>query len=60
MPVQTPSRQPVSSPIRDRLRGALLAAAAAMPVAAAESRGLYVRTDETGRRWFLRHPALPH
>ncbi|MDH3436136.1 MAG: class I SAM-dependent methyltransferase [Betaproteobacteria bacterium] len=44
--MQTPSRQLVSSPIRDRLCGALLAAAAAMPVAAAEPRVPYVPTPQ--------------
>jgi Methyltransferase domain len=46
MPVHTPSRRPVSSPIRDRWCGALLAAAMAMPVAAAEPRVPYVPTPQ--------------
>jgi len=46
MPVHTPSRQLFSSPIRDRLCGALLAAVAAMPVAAAEPRVPYVPTPQ--------------
>lgn len=44
--MQTPSRQPISSPIRDSLCGALLAAAVAMPVTAAEPRVPYVPTPQ--------------
>jgi precorrin-6B methylase 2 len=46
MPVHTAYRRPVSSPIRDRLCGALLAAAAAMPGLAAEPRVPYVPTPQ--------------
>lgn len=44
--MQTPFRQPVSSPIRDRLCGALLAGAVVLPVAAAEPGVPYVPTPQ--------------
>ncbi len=46
MPVHTPSRQPISSPIRDRICGALLALALATPVGAAEPQVPYVPTPQ--------------
>jgi hypothetical protein len=46
MPVPSPLRQPVSSPIRDRLCLVLLAGASALPLHAAESRVPYVPTPQ--------------